>query len=66
MNGKLPFYSEDSHELQEMTLKKEPKFSKECHKLFGKDAIDLATKMLEKNPKKRIAIEMVITHPWFL
>ena len=60
LSGKYPFHADD--------------FKQNCHEIINSqpltldgasaDAKDLVTKMLEKDPQKRISIDEILKHPW--
>ena len=59
--GKLPFYDDDNQILYEKIL--EGKYETPEH--LSKDVLDLLSKILEIDPKKRINFEEIKSHPWF-
>ena len=59
--GKLPFYDDDNQILYEKIL--EGKYETPDH--LSKDVLDLLSKILEIDPKKRINFEGIKSHPWF-
>ena len=59
--GKLPFYDDDNQILYDKIL--EGKYETPDH--LSKDVLDLLSKILEIDPKKRINFEGIKSHPWF-
>ena len=60
--GRLPFDDEDLHTL----LEKVKRGSYEMPQSIDKRAQDLITRMLEKDVRKRITIEQILVHPFFI
>ena len=48
-----------------MTCEDEVIFDKETWKGYSAESRDLITRLLIKNPEKRITLQEVIDHPWF-
>ena len=64
ITGEIPFKSTDEKQLFKMICDDE--FNDELLQEVKADSslIDLITKMLEKDPSKRITVEKVLEHPW--
>lgn len=65
--GLPPFYSKDKQKLYDNIKNGEPKLD---FPFLGADAIDLCTKLLQKDPAKRLGggpgdAEEIKAHPWF-
>ena len=62
LGGVQPFKGKDLSELKKkIKIGKYTKLEK-----ISSDASDLIDKMLTFNPKKRIGIEQILTHPWLM
>lgn len=60
VSGRLPFSDKNQPELMKAILTKSPVFPKR----ISSDLRDLLSRMLEKDPSKRITIAEIKTHPW--
>ena len=61
----LPFMDADVKRLYKKILTGKYEIPEDKINDVSKDAIDLVTKILEVNPKKRIKISEIKSHPWF-
>lgn len=61
-----PFYSDDNERLLEMVSEGYYSFPEKYWKDISKEAKDLISKLLEKNPAKRYTAQQVLQHPWIV
>ena len=64
LSGRLPFYDKSTEVLASKILHTEPSFSRDLSSI-SQEARDLVSRLLCKNPAKRIKIEAAYNHPWF-
>jgi serine/threonine protein kinase len=63
----LPFWSDDRKERKRLVIHKQLDLeSSENVRKLSPEVKNLLAGMLEKNPKKRLSIEEVLAHPWFI
>lgn len=60
----LPFDSQDDKEIGQKTILQEINFNHHVWTNVSAEAKDLITKLLMKDPKKRIEIKEVLDHKW--
>jgi serine/threonine protein kinase len=60
--GKLPFDGEDKVEQVYSILNKQLKFPSRIKS--DPDLVDLLTRMLDRNPLRRITVDEALRHPW--
>lgn len=60
--GKLPFDGEDKAEQVYSILNKQLKFPSRIKS--DPDLVDLLTRMLDRNPRRRITVDEALRHPW--
>lgn len=60
IQGSLPFYHSNIHSLALLICQQEVEFTP----IFDEEAKDLLTKMLHKDPEKRISLEEIKSHPF--
>jgi serine/threonine protein kinase len=60
----LPFDGNSEEEIIESTLHKPPTFEKPVFKTLAPEAVELLTKMLEKNPSKRPSASEILQSKW--
>ena len=65
LTGLLPFYSEERRTLMDLIVKSKPSFDGDEWKNISPDAIDLVSKMLTNDARKRISIDEALGHAWF-
>jgi serine/threonine protein kinase len=65
LSGSLPFDHESQKETIRMTLENKLEFDLPCWTKISDMCKDLLTKLLMKDPKKRITLEAALKHPWF-
>ena len=65
LSGSLPFDHESQKETIKMTLENKLEFDLPCWNNISDTCKDLLTKLLIKDPKKRISLEMALKHAWF-
>ena len=63
LSGVIPFQSDDISKLVHEILNVHPKFSELLHDC-SMEALDLVTRMLDKNPKNRPSAQQCLEHPW--
>lgn len=61
----LPFDHESQKEIIRMTKEDPVTFESPQWKYYSRSCIDLISKMLIKQPEKRITLDQIIKHPWF-
>lgn len=61
--GEVPYTADSEYELFGIIMKEPVKFPKE---MDDKELKDLILQLLEKDPTKRIGMEKIKKHPWFL
>eukprot|EP00470_Lotharella_oceanica_P010878 CAMPEP_0170190702 /NCGR_PEP_ID=MMETSP0040_2-20121228/49930_1 /TAXON_ID=641309 /ORGANISM="Lotharella oceanica, Strain CCMP622" /LENGTH=414 /DNA_ID=CAMNT_0010438631 /DNA_START=46 /DNA_END=1290 /DNA_ORIENTATION=+ len=64
LSGRLPFNGKDKKELQQHTLHSKLNFNYKIWENISKEAIDLTSKLLEKDPRKRLTAKQALEHPW--
>jgi serine/threonine protein kinase len=60
----LPFDSQDDKEIGQKTIQQEISFSHVVWKNVSEEGKDLISKLLQKDPAKRIKIKQVLDHKW--
>ena len=65
LSGSLPFDHEDQKETIRMTCEDDVIFDPPTWKNYSPESKDLITRLLIKNPDKRITLPEVIDHLWF-
>jgi len=65
LSGSLPFDHESQKETIRMTLDDKLVFDLQCWDDVSRDAKDLISKLLIKDPAKRISLQTAMNHPWF-
>lgn len=65
LSGSLPFDHESQKETIKMTLENKLEFDLPCWDQISDECKDLLTKLLLKDPKKRISLESCLKHKWF-
>mmetsp|Transcript_31174 Transcript_31174/g.47702 ORF Transcript_31174/g.47702 Transcript_31174/m.47702 type:complete len:154 (-) Transcript_31174:24-485(-) len=63
--GALPFDSKNPEEIISMTVKGSLSFDLPCWMHISLSARDLLSKLLAKDPRKRMPMEDALKHPWF-
>ena len=67
VSGKLPFdHRQDDQEIARQTIYEEPSFKNNIWKKISKDCIDFISKLLVKDPEKRMNIKDALEHNWIL
>ncbi len=67
LSGSLPFDHESSDkEIARQTIYDNPDYSNTIWKMISSDAKDCVSRLLEKNPDKRMKITDLLNHPWLL
>ena len=66
LGGYAPFSGNSNSEIFQETLTKKLAFDDEYWKGVSFEAIDLISKMLNKNPDDRFGTEECLSHPWFV
>lgn len=65
LSGSLPFDHESQKETVKMTLENELEFDLHCWESISRECKDLLTKLLLKDPRKRISLDNALKHKWF-
>jgi len=65
LSGSLPFDHESQKETIKMTLENKLEFDLPCWTSISDNCKDLLTRLLTKEPSKRIALENALKHKWF-
>jgi len=65
LTSSLPFDHDSQKETIRMTCEDDVIFDTATWKGFSAESRDLITRLLTKNPEKRITLPNVIDHPWF-
>ncbi len=67
VSGKLPFdHRQDDQEIARQTIYEEPSFKNNIWKKISKECIDFISKLLVKDPEKRMNIKDALEHNWIL
>ena len=64
LSGVPPFYSEDTFKLFDQIIKCEYDFNDKYWSHVSREAKDFISKILVKDPKKRMNPEQMLAHPW--
>jgi calcium-dependent protein kinase len=64
LSGSLPFDHDNQKEIIKMTLENPLIFDLPCWKKVSDSAKDLITKLLIKDPTKRLTLEGALAHEW--
>ena len=64
LSGTLPFEGEDDKDRVRKIIKCKLEFKDDAWLIVSPEAIDLISKMVVKNPNKRINIKSIIMHEW--
>mmetsp|Transcript_16369 Transcript_16369/g.27024 ORF Transcript_16369/g.27024 Transcript_16369/m.27024 type:complete len:714 (-) Transcript_16369:135-2276(-) len=64
LSGSLPFYDKDEIKLMDKIVEAPVEFKQSRWKGVSEKAKDFVTKMLAKDPKKRLNISEAMAHPW--
>ena len=65
LSGSLPFDHESQKETIKMTLENKLEFDLPCWSNISDSCKELLTKLLTKDPKKRITLDQCLKHSWF-
>ena len=65
LTGKRPFDDDSVHKLLDKIIVGDFKFPSDDQKNVSEDAKDLVKSILNPNPRKRLSIELIKSHPWF-
>ena len=66
LSGSPPFYDEDNFILFEKIKNVEYNFHAPIWKSISEEAKDLISRLLVKDPEKRLTPDDVLMHPWFM
>lgn len=66
LSNELPFFDKDAKKFKEQILNKKLVLeSYPALRHVSKDGKDLITKLLQRDPRKRITAQEALNHPWF-
>lgn len=65
LGGEMPFLGDSQQEVFEAVKKKKIVFESEYWGNVSEEGKNLVSRLLERNPKKRLNAEEALRHPWF-
>jgi serine/threonine protein kinase len=64
--GTVPFKAQNMHDLHQIITSGQFTFPSQLLSILSNESKDLISKMLVLNPKDRISIPEILSHPWML
>jgi serine/threonine protein kinase len=64
--GTVPFKAQNMHDLHQIITSGQFSFPSQLLSILSNESKDLISKMLVLNPKDRISIPEILSHPWML
>lgn len=65
LSGIMPFMGDTSRETMELVKRKRISFADDEWKNISMEGKELVSKLLERNPARRLSAESALNHPWF-